>query len=165
MSKIWTLFFIFCLSTLPQSNIKAATDEVFDLSEKKIVVMNESDVVEEVTNGYLLTNNNYIKYIYDNKEVISISEEYFAHTVDNEYLYLISKNKEGIFLNKINKKSKKQEKVLLEIANPIDMTINENELIIVGTDHSDALISKYDKNLNYLQNNNFVNSLSFYHTY
>ena len=158
MSKIWTLFFIFCLSTLPQSNIKAATDELFDLSEKKIAVINESDVVEEVLDGYLLTNNNYIKYIYDNKEVISISEEYFAHTVDNEYLYLISKNKEGIFLNKINKKSKKQEKVLLEIANPIDITINENELIIVGTDHSDAIISKYDKNLNYLQNYYFGGS-------
>jgi hypothetical protein len=135
-------------------NVKASTtsNEVFDKTASKVLSMNEEERVLEVQDGYLISGSNYIKYIYENNEILKVSEEYFTHITDNEYLYLVSKNDEGIFLSKINKKNKKRDVVLLEIDNPIDMKIIDNELVIVGSDRKDAVICKYDKNLNYLHN-------------
>lgn len=152
VKKILILVLVLTFSTT--INVKASTtsNEVFDKTTSKILSMNEDERVLEVQDGYLISGSNYIKYIYENNEILKVSEEYFTHITDNEYLYLVSKNDEGIFLSKINKKNKKRDVVLLEIDNPIDMKIIDNELVIVGSDRKDAVICKYDKNLNYLHN-------------
>ena len=149
--KLFVLILTLGLLIAGEINSSASSDEVFEVTKEKIVSMNETEKVLEVKDGYLFSGNKTIKYLYENSEILKVNEEYFAHAVDLEYLYLVSKNDEGIVLSKINKKNKKREFCWLEIDNPINMTIIDNELVIIGSDRKDALIVKYDKNLNYLQ--------------
>ena len=134
-------------------NVKGVTDEnmVFDKITEKVLSISEKDQVLAVKDGYLISNDEYLRYVYENNEILKVREEYFAHAIDNENIYLITKNDVGIVLSKIGKKNKKRDTVLLEIDNPMDMKIVNNELIIVGSHQKDAVMEKYDKSLNYLQ--------------
>lgn len=136
--------------SLNSFKVKANSDEVFETSKNKVLSISSSDNIEEVKDGFLITNNQQITYIYDNIKVLEIREEYFCHTTDTEYLYLISKNIEGLIINKVNKKTKKIQKEILDFSNPLDIEIIDDELVIVGSNRQDASIVKYDKNLNYL---------------
>ncbi len=133
-----------------QLESKAENNEFFEVKTEKVLGLNCNYDVKEVIDGYLLTNAEEIKYFYQNIEIFSIKEEYFTHTQDSNFLYLISKNKQGFILRKINKKNKVVNDVYLEITGIGDVTLNNDEIIIVGSSKKDAVISKYSLDLKHL---------------
>lgn len=128
----------------------SANNEAFETVKNKVLMISSEDEIKEVKEGYLVVNTNFINYVYENNEVLKIEEEYFCHTIDQEYLYLISKNNNSFMLSKVNKKTKKRITSVIEIDNPTSMIISDNEILVVGSDDKDAVIFKYDMNLNYL---------------
>lgn len=133
-----------------QLESKAETSEFFEVKSEKVLGLNFNYDVKEVIDGYLLTNEGEIKYFYQNIEIFNVKEEYFTHTQDPEFLYLISKNNEGFILRKIGKKNKVIDEVNLEISGIGDVILNNDEIIIVGSSKKDAIISKYSLNLKHL---------------
>ncbi len=149
--KKW-LIGIICVLFILTINGKnvSANNEAFETVKNKVLMISSEDEIKEVKEGYLVVNTNFINYVYENNEVLKIEEEYFCHTIDQEYLYLISKNNNSFMLSKVNKKTKKRITSVIEIDNPTSMIISDNEILVVGSDDKDAVIFKYDMNLNYL---------------
>ena len=130
--------------------VEASSNEVFEVMTSKVTSASVNDEVHEVRDGYLFTNNNGINYYYNNIKILELNEDYLCHVTDEDYLYLISKDFEKVNIRKINKTNKKVQKDTLEIDNPQSIKRINEELIIVGSKSSDAIISRYDLNLTYL---------------
>lgn len=132
---------------------KAINNGVLDIQHEKVLAIHNNYRIQEVIDGYLLTKEEEIKYVYKNVDIFNIEEQYLAHAQDKNFLYLISKKISEVVLRKINKNNKTIKETKLDIEQIGSLMLNNEELIIVGSNQNDAIISKY------------TTDLKHYHTY
>lgn len=128
------------------------------IENKKIWAMPNQSEIKAVEKGLLYINNDSIKYIYNSQEVCSIKEEYLAHTIDSNYLYLVTNNNQNIYLRSISISDKKENIISLNMNRCNQILIIDNELVLIGSSNSDACITKYNKKLNFLYEYKFGGS-------
>ena len=72
---------------------KAINNGVLDIQHEKVLAIHNNYRIQEVIDGYLLTKEEEIKYVYKNVDIFNIEEQYLAHAQDKNFLYLISKKR------------------------------------------------------------------------
>ena len=124
-----------------------AEDNSIIQEDNKVWTVSSECEIKEVENGLLYIENNSIKYIYRNQEICCIQEDYLAHVVDSNYLYLVTNNNGLIYLRSIKLDDKKESITLINMNICSQISIIDNELILVGSSNNDASITRYTKKL------------------
>ncbi len=150
MKKIILVIAIILFGVIELPKTQATDNEMFLVEENKILGVNPQYDIEILNEGYLLYNEEEIKYLYQNTELITLKEEYFIHSETKEYLFLITKNSMDIVIHKINNRNKHDEFNKLDLDNVCDLQIIDNEIIVVGSKDQNAVIYKYNMELEYL---------------